>query len=136
MFMQQGTSHPWSCIPIDRAYSTYLIFLIKDHFLRDVQQKPSLGEFCVLRGTQISLIIFSECTAEFMDAVMNIPDRCVGVDPLHFVLLWATKFLSHVFEDVHHIFDIGWRYSEIVREQSWTKGTLTRSRNLFPRGRV
>ena len=45
-----------------------------------------------------------------MDAVLNNPpDRCVGVDLLHFAFLWATKLLSYVCEDFLHIPDSAWR---------------------------
>ena len=64
MFMDQGTLHPWSLILIDRAHSKYFILLIKDQFLRDGEQKPNLGEFCVPRNTYIFFITFSEMQSQ------------------------------------------------------------------------
>ena len=51
MFMYQSTFDPWSLIPVDRTHSKYVILLIKDQFLRDGEQGPNLGEFCVHRNT-------------------------------------------------------------------------------------
>ena len=45
MFMYQGTSHPRSLIPVDRAESKDFIFLIKNQFVRNGEQNPNLGEF-------------------------------------------------------------------------------------------
>ena len=82
-----------SLIAVDRAYSKYFIFLIKDQFLRNVKQRPNLGKLCVLRDTQIIFRIFSE-----MYSCLHIrihkqsPDRCVGVDLPHFVFLGRQSF--------------------------------------------
>ena len=53
-----------------------------------------------------------------MDADKKSPDHCVGGDQLHFIFLWATKFLSSTREDFLQKLDSVWRCGEIVRDQS------------------
>ena len=58
MFVYEGSSRPRSLIPVDRTYFTYFIFLIKNQFLRDGEQRQNLGGCCVLRNTYSIFLIF------------------------------------------------------------------------------
>ena len=58
--MKQSSSHPWNCIPFNRRYPAYLIFVIQDQVLRNIEQCSDLFEVYTLGCTQIFLVILSK----------------------------------------------------------------------------